>query len=126
MSMDNQLSVCGVRMRSIRYFIVSFVLFIMIGVANATENQAKSVIVTNNTSYTVNEFYASASDSSNWDTSNNILAGQIVGPGQQATVNIPDGSDNCAYDVMAVLYGAAQHAYQYEVNACAGDGWTIN
>jgi hypothetical protein len=113
-------------MKPLRYFIAPFVLFSMIGVATANASQAKSMVVTNSTSYTVNEFYASASDSSAWDTSNNILAGQTVGPGQQLTVNIPDGSENCDYDVMAVLYGAAQHAYQYRVNACRGDSWTIN
>lgn len=108
-------------MKPIRTFTALLVLFSTIGVASA-----KSVVVTNSTSYTVNEFYASASDSSNWDTSNNILAGQTVGPGQQLTVNIPDASDTCQYDLMAVLYGAAQHAYQYRVNACEGDSWTIN
>ena len=111
-------------MKPIRYFLAPLVLFSTIGVASA--NQGKSVVVTNSTSHTVNELYASASDSTAWDTSNNILAGQMVGPGQQITVNIPDASDTCVYDLMAVLYGAAQHAYQYQVNACEGDSWTIN
>ena len=108
-------------MKSTRCLTALLVLFSMIGVSSGDANQGKSVILTNNTSYTVNEFYASASDSSAWDTSNNILTGQTVGPGQQTTITIPDASDTCDYDLMAVLYGAAQHAYQYQINACQED-----
>jgi hypothetical protein len=49
-------------------------LFSMIGVASADANKTQNVVVTNSTSDTVNEFYASASDSAGWDTSNNIIS----------------------------------------------------
>jgi hypothetical protein len=77
------------------------------------------------TSYTLNELYASASDNADWDTTNNLLAGRIVGPGQQTTVSIADGSPACSYDLMGVLYGASQYAYQYQVNTCSGAVWSI-
>ncbi len=100
-------------------------LFAMIAAANATADGGKTVVVVNNTPYTVNQLYASGSDTSGWDTTNNLLAGQTVAPGQQTTITIADTSSECDYDLMAVLYGAAQYAYQYQVNACSGGTWTI-
>jgi hypothetical protein len=95
------------------------------GVTSALANQ-KSVTVTNSTAYTMTEFYASASSSSTWNTSNNLFAGQTLAPGQQATITINDGLQNCTYDLMAVLYGTTQHAYTYAVNACSGGSWQIS
>jgi hypothetical protein len=34
--------------------------------------------------------------------------------------------DHCHYDVMGVLYGVAQYAYQYEIDACDGGRWNIS
>ncbi len=113
-------------MKSLRYFSVLLVLFAMTSVPHAVASSNKTVTVTNNTSYTMSEFYASASADSAWDTSNNLLAGQTVAPGQSTTITIADGEDHCHYDLMAVLYGAAEHAYQYGVNACEGGTWTIS
>lgn len=87
---------------------------------------AKTVTVINNTSYTMNEFYASPSVDSSWDTSTNLFAGQTIAPGQTTTITIADGLDHCHYDLMGVLYGAAEHAYQYQVNACEGESWTVS
>jgi hypothetical protein len=113
-------------MRNRRYVIASILLLGALGAGRATADGTKQVVVVNNTQYTVNELYASGSDSSSWDTSNNLLTGSTIGAGQQSTVNIPDVEGQCDYDLMAVLYGAAQHAYQYQVNACNGDTWTIS
>jgi len=113
-------------MKSLRYFSVLLVLFAMTSVPHAVASSSKTVTVTNNTSYTMSEFYASASADSAWDTSNNLLAGQTVAPGQSTTITIADGEDHCHYDLMAVLYGAAEHAYQYGVDACEGGTWTIS
>lgn len=113
-------------MKSLRYLSVVLVLFMTTIVSSAVANQAKTVTVTNNTTYTMSEFYASSSDSSSWDTSNNLLAGQTVAPGQATTITIADGLSACNYDLMAVLYGATQHAYQYRINACDDGRWTIS
>jgi len=113
-------------MRLLCHFIAFLFLANIIGMTNAIADGSKSVVVINNTSYSLNELYASASDNSDWDTTNNLLAGRIVGPGQQTAVSIPDGSAACSYDLMGVLYGASQYAYQYQVNACSGSGWTIS
>ncbi|MBF6561217.1 MAG: hypothetical protein IVW56_13080 [Candidatus Binataceae bacterium] len=97
----------------------------MAGVRGAIAS-TKSVVVTNTTSYTMSEFYASVTGASTWDTTNNLIAGQTISPGQTITISIPDVSGaGCNYDLMAVLYGAAQFAYQYQVDACDAGSWTI-
>ena len=113
-------------MKNRRYIVASVLLVGILGAGHANADSTKKVVIVNNTQYTVNELYASGSDSSNWDTTNNLLTGLTIGAGQQSTVNVPDVEGQCDYDLMAVLYGAAQHAYQYQVNACNNDTWTIS
>ncbi len=111
-------------MKSLK-FVILVALFMMIRTGSASAWGKKAVTVTNNTSYTMNEFYVSASDDTGWDSSVNLIAGQSLAPGQVTTINIVDGLEVCHYDLMAVLYGAAQRAYQYRVNACHNGNWTI-
>ncbi len=111
-------------MKSIRFVPV---LLLAVGLtftsARATNNV--TVQVTNSTQYTMTEFYASENDASSWNTSNNLVAGQSLAPGQSTTITLGQ-VDGCTYDLMAVLYGASQYAYQYAVNLCQGQGWTIS
>ena len=65
-----------------------------------------TVQMTNSTQYTMTQFYASASDASACDTSNNLIAGQSLAPGQSMTINVGN-ADNCTFDLMALLYGAS-------------------
>ena len=102
------------------------VLLCVTGVSSAIADTSKTVTVTNNTGYTMTQFYVSASSSSGWNTTQNLLAGQTLAPGQQTTISINDGSGNCLYDLMAVLFGAAQYAYSYSVDMCDGGTWTIS
>lgn len=116
-------------MKSTRNIAALIVLFSIAGVTAAIAGNPKSVVVTNNTTYTMTQFYASSSDSSGWDTTNNLFAGQTLGPGQQTTITINDSGggddDECNYDLMAVLYGTTQAAYTYSVNTCGGGTWAI-
>ena len=106
-------------------------LFSLTGLIPAFADQgANSVVVVNNTSYSIYELYASSSSAASWDASSNLLGSQGIAPGQQVTVNIPssgwwDSGDACSYDLMAVLYGTQQYGYQYSVNVCGGASWTI-
>ena len=89
-----------------------------------------TITVTNTTTYTMSEFYLSSSDAADWDTTTNLIAGLPILPGQSGTINVSlknNGDDHgaCNYDLMGVLYGAAQFAYQYQVDVCAGPTWTI-
>ena len=113
-------------MKSLRLPAALLILFSLTAVASNTLADNRNVVVTNNTSYTMTEFYASASSASTWNTSENLFAGQTLAPGQQATININDGTQNCTYDLMAVLYGATQYTYSYSVNTCSGGSWTIS
>jgi hypothetical protein len=114
----------GERMKSLRY--LSVLLLFMATASSAVAFQTKTVTVTNNTSYTMGEFYASPSADSGWDTNNNLLAGQTLGPGQSTTITIADDEPHCHYDLMAILYGSAEYAYQYEVNTCSGGIWNVS
>lgn len=112
-------------MKSLKYLPILLGFSFMFAIPTAIADGAKSVIVTNNTSFMMTEFYASPSVNSSWDGSSNLIVGQTIVPGQTATITIADGIDHCHYDLMAVLYGSAEHAYQYSVNACWGGSWTI-
>ena len=112
-------------MKRLGYLFAILVLFNLTGVTSAMAYRNKSVVVTNNTAYTMTNFYASPSSSSDWSSSTDLLAGQTLAPGQQITFNLNDGTRHCHYDLMAILYGAAQYAYQYEVNACEGGSWAV-
>lgn len=83
-----------------------------------------SVTVVNQTQYTLNAVYASPSDASSWSTQYNLLSGTL-NPGQQTTVTIPTTAYGCSWDMMGILYGAAQYSYSYQVNACSNGTWTI-
>ena len=113
-------------MKSLRYLSASLALCGLIGGANAFAD-GRNVTVVNQTSYTLVSFYASSSNAAGWDTSSDLLGGQTVPAGGQTTIPIAGngGEDNCQYDLMGVLDGASQAAYQYQVNACDGDTWTI-
>jgi hypothetical protein len=113
-------------MKSILKVAAMIVLFSIAGVGAAIASGSRTVVVTNNTSYTMTQFYASSSDASSWDTTNNLFSGQTLAPGQQATIDVSSaGGDDCTVDLMAVLYGATQAAYTYSVNACGAGSWII-
>ena len=87
----------------------------------------RSVVVTNNTPYTLSSFYASAtySTATDWSGDPDLLAGSTVAPGQTVTIPISDGSYHCHYDLMGILYGYTQAAYTYAVDSCDGGSWNI-
>jgi len=106
-------------------------LIVLLSITGVTTAFADSnVTVTNNTSYTMTQLYASPSSAASWNTTSNLLTGGLtVLPGAQLTIPLLGlgDDDSCSYDLMAVLYGATQHAYTYSVNICDGGGtWTIS
>jgi hypothetical protein len=114
------------KMKSLRLLPGIVVALCLSGVPQAIATSSATVKVTNNTAYTMVAFYASSSDSTSWDTNDNLMAGQTLAPGQQTTINIGTPTTDCTYDLMAVLNGASQYAYTYSVNPCSGGSWTIS
>jgi hypothetical protein len=115
-------------MRLLRLLLTLLVLFSMAGVTSAIAGGPNIVVVTNSTSYTMSEFYVSPSDNSTFDTTNNLISGQTILPGQTTTIDVSSvvsNHDGCSYDLMGVLYGATQYAYRYRVDPCDGAIWTI-
>ena len=116
-------------MKPLRFLTASFALCSLLGASSAiADGGGNHAVVVNHTPYTLVEFYASSSDSSGWDLTQNMLAGRTLPPGGQVTIPLSfnGGSEgNCNYDFMGVLDGASQAAYQYAVNGCNGDTWTI-
>lgn len=104
-------------------------LFILLGLARVASAGTLSAVVVNSTPYTIYQIYASSSDSSGWDMTNNLISGQSIPAGGQVTVNIgstnSNSGDACDYDLMGVLYGTSQYAYEYTFNACNNGTWTI-
>jgi len=116
-------------MKSLKYLSGLVVLFSLASVPSAVAG-SNTVAVTNDTPYTMTEFYASPSSSAAWDMTLNLLAGQTVAPGQTTTITVAssggDGGDSCKYDLMAVMYGDAEHGYQYRVDVCEGASWSVS
>jgi hypothetical protein len=114
-------------MKSIRFALATLALTaaIFASGAGALADNTRSIVVTNSTPYTLTAFYASWYNDSGWDTTNNLLAGNTVQPGQTTTVYINDGTHHCHYDLMGILEGVTQYAYQYMVDSCDYGNWNI-
>jgi hypothetical protein len=116
-------------MKSVRFLPPVIIVMAIAYLPAAMADNSKNITVTNNTTYTMTELYASSTyHGTDWSSSANLLSGQSIGPGQSATIAISDGTDYCHYDFMGVLYGAAQAAYQYTINTCDSGSahWSVS
>jgi len=114
-------------MKSLKCLSILLVLFTM-SVPTAFASSG-TITVSNGTAYTLTELYASPTSNATWDLTSNLLAGLTIAPGVSSTITIPGSSDdNCSFDLMAVLYGVAEHAYTYQVTTCHGasGNWTVS
>ena len=75
----------------------------------------RHVLVTNDTSYTIREFYASNVGASSWQE--DILGNDVLVPGDSINVNIDDASGYCKYDFRAVFDDGTE-ATKPAVNVC--------
>ncbi|MCM5553674.1 hypothetical protein [Pleomorphomonas sp. NRK KF1] len=88
------------------------VLFVCVVDASAYDRR---VVVVNNTSTAIQEFYASNTGQDDWQE--DILGEDTLPPGGEMTVNIDDGSGYCKYDFRAVFEDATE-ATKAGVNVC--------
>ena len=75
----------------------------------------RHVLVTNDTSYTIREFYASNGGAESWEE--DILGDAVLQPGDSVNVNIDDASGYCKYDFRAV-FEDGDEATKRAVNVC--------
>ena len=61
----------------------------------------RQVQVNNQTSYTIVEFYASNTGTSDWQE--DILGSDVLPSGSSVMINIDDGTGYCKYDFLAVF-----------------------
>ena len=83
-----------------------------IGSAVALE---RKVQINNRTSYTIVEFYASNTGTSDWQE--DILGTDVLPSGSTVSINIDDGSGYCKYDFLAVFEDGDQLT-KYDQNVC--------
>lgn len=61
----------------------------------------RRVQINNNTSFTIVEFYASNTGTTDWQE--DILGSEVLAAGSSAMINIDDGSGYCKFDFLAVF-----------------------
>jgi hypothetical protein len=83
----------------------------------------RHVIIVNNTSFTINEFYASSVGQNSWQE--DILGSDTLGPGAKVRINIDDGTGYCKYDLRAVFNDGTE-AVKQRVNICEVGTFTFN
>lgn len=75
----------------------------------------RHVVIVNNTSYTIVEFYASSTGVKSWQE--DILGSDVLYSGQQVRINIDDGTGYCKYDFKAV-YEDGDVSISDGINVC--------
>jgi hypothetical protein len=93
------------------------------GTANASnDGKNRKVTVLNVSSQTVRELYASPITATTWEE--DLLGQRTLTAGQSISANIDNGSNECYYDLKAVLANG-KAIEQRKINVCAVSKWTI-
>jgi hypothetical protein len=83
----------------------------------------RHVRIVNNTGVPMTHFYASTSDTDEWEE--DILGRDILDDGEEVNVNIDDGSGECMYDFKGVFKGG-QSVVKKKVDVCHIGTFTFN
>jgi hypothetical protein len=93
------------------------------GTANASnDGKNRKVTVMNISSQTVRELYASPITATTWEE--DLLGQKTLGAGQSISANIDNGTNECYYDLKAVMANG-KAVEQRKINVCAVSKWTI-
>lgn len=87
------------RLQSIAALSIATALFALTN--SAAMALDRRVQINNNTSYTIVEFYASNTGTTDWQE--DILGSDVLPSGSSVMINIDDGSGYCKYDFLAVF-----------------------
>ncbi|MBT2134989.1 hypothetical protein KK137_11650 [Croceibacterium sp. LX-88] len=88
----------------------------------ASDGKNRKVVVENYTSVTLRELYASPVSSDTWEE--DLLGQRTLGPGETIEADIDNGTEECFYDLKAVLSNE-KTVEQRNVNVCEVSAWTI-
>ncbi len=97
--------------------------FVLASTATGALAYDRHVMIVNNTSYDIYEFYASSVGVDIWEE--DILADGILPSGHQVRVNIDDGSGYCRYDFKAVFEDGYE-SVRSNVNVCEVGTYTYS
>ncbi len=98
-------------------------LIAIAGAANAApDGKNRKVTVENLSSQTVRELYASPITAKTWEE--DLLGQRTLTPGQSISANIDNGTNECYYDLKAVLANGKAFE-QRKINVCAASKWVI-
>jgi hypothetical protein len=90
--------------------------------AAAPDGKNRKVTVQNVSSQTIRELYASPITATIWEE--DLLGQRTLTAGQSIVANIDNGTDQCYYDLKAVLANG-KAVEQRKVNVCAASKWVI-
>lgn len=79
--------------------------------------------LTNNSSYTVKGFFTSPADVENWEE--DVFGDKMLPAGNQVSVTIGDGREQCVYDMKFVLEDDSELVEQ-GIDLCALGEYTLN
>jgi hypothetical protein len=110
-------------MRKVLICAAAAALIAVSGTASAaTDGKNRKVTVENLSSQTVRELYASPITSKIWEE--DLLGQRILSAGQSISANIDNGTNECYFDLKAVLANG-KAVEQRKVNVCAASKWVI-
>lgn len=101
--------------RSARHAVVALAALATTLASGSALAANRVVTIVNETSVTMTRFYASSVGTRDWEE--NILAGDILKPGQSIDIDIDDGTKACRYDFKAV-FKDGEAVEQGNVNVC--------
>ncbi len=84
--------------------------------AGTASAENRHVMVTNGTSYTLVNFYASNAGMLSWEE--DILGVDMLYPGEQAMINIDDGTGACIFDFRGV-FEDGDEVINYGIDVCS-------
>ena len=108
--------------KSIAIALAAASLSIAASASAAPDGKNRKVTVENLSSQTVRELYASPITATTWEE--DLLGQRTLTAGQSISANIDNGTDECYYDLKAVMADGKSYE-QRKINVCAASKWTI-
>jgi len=100
--------------------VASLALVFLAATAVSASAMERRVQISNLTSYTIMEFYASNTGTSDWQE--DILGSEVLASGDSVMINIDDGSGYCKFDFLAV-FDDGEQLVSADNNVCELDAF---